>query len=93
MGRVTQLADGTFTGHEPERPPVEQRLPVEQTGILWTRWLTSGGRLPLDGWLLCGQIAKNYSGDIPWVNGYPSPIDGAVGSTSAMSINFWVAQE
>ena len=37
--------------------------------------------------------AANYSGDIPWVNGYPSPIGGSVGTTSAMSINAWVAQE
>ena len=35
----------------------------------------------------------NYTGDIPWVGGYPSPIGSSVGSTSAMSINAWVAPE
>jgi hypothetical protein len=34
-----------------------------------------------------------YTGDIPWVGGYPSPIGSSVGTASAMSINTWVSQE
>ena len=37
--------------------------------------------------------AQLYSGDIPWVDGYPSIIGSSVSTASSMSINSWVAPE
>jgi serine protease AprX len=102
-GGVIQRADGTFEVTLPDGflwPsgklweqgmlwPLGKLWPVSsvfEQSFLWPQgmlWPTS---------FLWTQ-GQPYTGDIRWVDGYPSPIDGAVGSTSAMSINAWVEQE
>jgi len=90
-GRVTQLADGTFQVTSPNGQLSDHGY-LWSSGYLWSNgYLWSSGYLWANGYLWSSGL--NYSGDIPWVSGYPSSIDNTVGSASAMSINSWVSQE
>jgi len=100
MGSVTQLADGTFSVLNPNGKLWEQSFKWNQgfpwdQGYVWDESkLWDQGKL----WELSklwpqGYVGKQYTGDIPWVSGYPSTIGTAVSSASAMSVNAWVSQQ
>jgi serine protease AprX len=91
MGSVRQRADGTFQVNAPGGALNDQGMLWDQ-GYLWYQgFLWSQGFLWPQGFLWAqGSV---YSNDIPWVDGYPSPIGSSVGTASSMSINFWVNQE
>jgi serine protease AprX len=96
-GYVKQLADGTFAVTQPNGMLWPDGM-LWSDGMLWNDgMLWPDGMLWSDGMLWPDSFpwtgAASYTGDIPWVNGYPSPIGSSVGSTSAMSVNAWVAQE
>ena len=89
MGRVTQRADGTFTGHEPERLPVGRGLPVGRR-LPVEDGLPLDRRLPVDRRLSVARglpvepgepTAATFRG---WTD-IRQPIGTSVGSTSAMS--------
>jgi subtilisin family serine protease len=96
-GRVTQLADGTFQVTSPNGQLWDQGQLWEQgklweQGQLWEQgYLWSSAYLWPQGYLWTN--GQNYTGDVPWVDGYPSLIGTVVGSASSMSINSWVAPE
>jgi serine protease AprX len=91
MGRVTQLADGTFKVTSPTGLLAGQGFMWDQ-GFLWDEgFLWQEGFLWPEGFLWAQ--AKNYSTDIKWTDGYPTPIGNSVGTASAMSVNSWVAPE
>ena len=100
VGGVTQLADGTFSIVNPNGSAWDQSFkwnqgfPLDQ-GYVWDEGkLWDFGKLWDLGKLWPqGFTGRQYTGDIPWVSGYPTPIGTAVSSTSAMSINAWVAQQ
>ena len=99
-GRVTQLADGTFSVVNPNGKLWDQSFywdqgfPYEQ-GFVWEESkLWDQGKLWEQGKLWDqGFAGQQYTSDIPWVSGYPTLIGTAVGSASAMSVNAWVDQE
>jgi subtilisin family serine protease len=99
-GNVTQLADGTFSVLNPNGKLWEQSFywnqafPFDQ-GYVWEEGkLWDQGKLWEQGKLWDqGFAGQQYTGDIPWVNGYPTLIGTVVGSASSMSINAWVAQQ
>jgi serine protease AprX len=100
MGSVTQLADGTFSVVNPNGKLWDmsfkwnQNFPWDQ-GYVWDESkLWDQGKLWEMGKLWPqGFVGKQYTGDIPWVSGYPSSIGTSVNNASAMSINAWVSQQ
>ena len=97
LPELTQLANGTFKVTTPNGQLWEQCKLWEQ-GQLWPQdypwnqgYAWTLGQLWPQGALW--SQASNYSADINWVDGYPSPIGSSVGTASAMSINSWVAPE
>jgi hypothetical protein len=91
MGRVTQLANGTFQVTSPNGKLWDQGF-IWSEGYIWSEgFLWSDGFIWQEGFLW--SSAQTYSSDIPWVGGYASVIGATVGSASAMSINSWVAPE
>jgi serine protease AprX len=97
MGRASQLADGTFKVTTPDGKLWDQGKLWEQ-GFLWNQaYLWNQGFLWPQGQLWPQGFLWNqgavYANDIPWVDGYPTPIGSSVGTATAMSINSWVAPE
>jgi serine protease AprX len=100
MGRVTQLPDGTFSVVNPNGKLWEQSFywdqgfPYDQ-GFVWEEGkLWDQGKLWEQSKLWDqGFVGQKYTGDIPWVSGFPTLIRTVVGSASAMSVNAWVDQE
>ena len=96
-GRVTQLADGTFQITSTNSKLWDQGFMWDQSylwdqGFMWDQsYLWDQSKLWDQG--LDWAQGQQYTGDIRWVSGYPSPIGSTVGSTAAMSINAWVTQE
>jgi subtilisin family serine protease len=91
MGRVTQSADGTFKVNSPNGSPSDPAYIWDQ-GFLWGQgFLWPDAFLWPDGFLWAN--AQQYTGDIPWVDGYPSTISNSVGTATSMSVNAWVAPE
>jgi serine protease AprX len=100
MGSVTQLADGTFSVVNPNGKLWEQSFKWNQSfpwdqGYVWDESkLWDQGKLWEQSKLWPqGYVGARYTGDIPWVNGYPTLIGTSVSSLSSMSINAWVAQQ
>jgi hypothetical protein len=100
MGSVTQLADGTFSVVNPNGKLWEQSFKWNQSfpwdqGYVWDESkLWDQGKLWEQSKLWPqGYVGAQYTGDIPWVNGYPTLIGTSVSSLSSMSINAWVAQQ
>jgi serine protease AprX len=90
-GAVRQLADGTFQVTSPSGT-------LSGNGFIWgSAYLWGQGYVWPSGFIWpLGYIWTNgtsYSGDIPWVGGYPSQINSTAGTASSMSINSWVAPE
>jgi len=100
MGRVTQLANGTFAVVNPNGKLWEQSFywdqgfPFDQ-GFVWEEGkLWDQGKLWEQGKLWDqGYVGQQYTGDIPWVSGFPTLIGTVVGSASTMSVNAWVNPE
>jgi serine protease AprX len=93
MGSVRQRPDGSFTVSTPSGTLTDQGFVWDQ-GYLWSSgYLWSNGYLWPAGYLWANGYLWSAGYDIPWVGGYPANIGSPVGSTSAMSINFWVNQE
>jgi len=97
MGRVTQVADGTFKVATPNGALWDSGA-LWDAGYMWdAAYLWDAGFLWSDAFLwpegFLWTNATPYASDIPWVGGYPSIIGTAVSSTSAMSVNAWVAPE
>ena len=91
VGRVTQLADGTFQVTSPNGF-------LWDDGYLWdTSYLANNGFLWQAGFLwqqgFLWSNAQLYQSDVPWVGGFPSIIGASVGTASSMSINSWVSPE
>jgi subtilisin family serine protease len=91
IGRVTQLADGTFKVTSPNGT-------LTDAGFLWDQsYLWQQGYIWPQGFLwpqsFLWTAAQNYTADIKWTDGYPSVIGASVGTASAMSVNSWVAPE
>src|SRR5687768_3318905 len=90
-GRVTQRQDGTFAVTSPNGQLWDQGY-LWSSSYLWQQgYLWSSSYLWQQGYLWSSAVT--YSSDIPWVDGYPSPIGSSVGSAASMSINSWVPQE
>jgi subtilisin family serine protease len=90
-GRVTQAANGTFKVTSPAGYLWDDGYMWDQ-GYLWQDgYLWENGYLWELGYLWTD--AERYTGDIPWVGGYPSVIGSSVGTSSPMSVNSWVAPE
>ena len=91
MGRTTQLADGTFKVTSPngfiwDKGYIWDKGFVWDKGFIWEKsYVWEQGFL----W----STATQYTGDIPWVDGFPSLIGTAVATASPMSVNAWVAPE
>jgi serine protease AprX len=97
MGGVRQRADGSFEATLPNGQAWPSGY-MWQDAYLWRdAFLWQNAYLWRDAFLWPNAFlwtnGQPYTGDIPWVDGYPSPIDGVVSSTSTMSINAWVDQE
>lgn len=91
VGRVTQLADGTFQVTSPNGQLWDEGYLWDEA-YLWDQgYLWSESYLWEQGYLW--SAAQTYSADINWVDGYPSVIGSSVGTASTMSINSWVAPE
>lgn len=102
-GNVVQRADGTFevtlpAGYLWPDGMLWQQAFLWPQGMLWPQgavfqqgYLWPQGMLWPQGFLW--TQGKTYNGDVPWVDGYPSPIGTNVNSASPMSINAWVPQE
>ena len=90
MGRVTQLADGTFKVTSPNG--VTDQAFLWDQSYLWEQgFLWPTGYMWPQGFLW--NNAQNYSADIKWTDGYPTVIGSSVGTATAMSVNSWVAPE
>ena len=91
MGRVTPASRRHVPGHQPQRPALGRGLYLGP-GLVWSQGYALAAGLCLAAGILWSQ-GMNYTGDIPWVNGYPSLIGTTVSSASTMSINSWVDPE
>ena len=92
MGHATQLRRRQLPGHRPERLRLRARVISGTRATLWAT--ATSGRMATSGrTVTCGPRASPTPGDIPWVDGYPSPIGTSVGTTTSMSVNSWVAPE
>ena len=92
MGRVRQLADGTFKVTNPDGTASEKAGYTWDQGFIWPQgFVWPQGFIWPQGFVW--QQASTYSTDIDWAGGYPSAINNSANTASAMSINAWVAPE
>ncbi|MEO8062003.1 MAG: S8 family peptidase [Pseudomonadota bacterium] len=91
IGRVTQLADGTFKVTSPNGALTDPGYTWDQS-YLWPQgYMWPQAFLWPQGFMW--TQAQNYTTDIKWTDGYPSAIGPSVGTAAAMSVNSWVAPE